>query len=294
MLRVLASDSGISTWRGTDFGQTLETALTNPPSEGALGAVGIGPAGVVARTHSTLDFDALITTKLGSGWADQLETFDYSNGVLSITTSEGRSTKIVWADEGFEPGDVADRGFGFHSRDGETWTPIPDFPANVSEIVGVPDGFIARGGDGQGTGIWHSADGLVWRRLGGSGDGAIVAWADGVIETDGVRRFDHWTATGELALPMTTELPDTWTVSEKAIGAGPLGVVTVGIGDRTILFSPDGTEWSLQAMPDSMVVASRGRPDTNVAVGDDAVVVLARTGEGDASAPAIWLGTLEP
>ena len=291
--RALTSDVEVTRF-GVPLSSRLATSFVAPPADGTLGAVGFGPAGVVARTHSALDFDAFITTKLGPGWVDVLDTLDFTDGVLYITTHDGRSTELVWADEGFEPGDVADRGFGWYSADGNEWVAIPDFPPNVSEIVGVTNGFIVRGADRKGTGIWHSSDGLTWRRLGGAGDGALVPWADGVIETDAVRRFDQWTATGELALPMAEQLPETWTASEKAIGAGPLGVVTVGIGDRTILFSRDGTEWSLQAMPDPMVMATRGRPDTNVAVGDDVVVVLARAGANDASGPAIWLGTLEP
>ena len=291
--RALTSDVEVTRF-GVPLSSSLATSFVAPPADGSLGAVGFGPAGVVARTHSTLDFDAFITTILGSGWAAVLDTFDFTDGVLRITTTDGRATEIVWADQGFEPGDVADRGFGWYSSDDRAWVAIPDFPPNVSEIMGVTDGFLVRAGDRQGTGIWQSSDGLTWRRLGGAGDGALVPWGDDVIETDGVRRFDRFSAAGKVPLPMAAGLPASWTASEKAVGAGPLGLVTLGTTDRTILLTPDGVDWSLQAMPDGMVVAGGGALDGAVAVSDRSVVLLATADEGDVSGPALWLGTLEP
>ncbi|HEY8199216.1 MAG TPA: hypothetical protein VIF44_05555, partial [Candidatus Limnocylindrales bacterium] len=92
-----ALTSGVEVTRfGVPLSSRLATSFVAPPVGGTLGAVAFGPAGVVARTHSTLDFDAFITTKLGSGWADVLDTFDFTDGVLRITTSDGRSTELVW------------------------------------------------------------------------------------------------------------------------------------------------------------------------------------------------------
>jgi hypothetical protein len=247
-------------------------------------------------THSTLDFDPYITTLLGPGWVDHMTSFDYTDDVLRIETDDDRSIEIDWSDQGFAPGDVADRGFGWHSSDGAAWVAIPDFPGNVYDIVGVTDGFIVRGTDGQGTGMWHSANGLTWRRLGTPSDGSLIPWLDGLLDADAVRRFDQWTSEGKAALPMAIELPASWTGRGAVVGAGSLGVVAVGAADRVLLVTQDGAGWSLQPMPDAMTLGPTGAmPQSgNVAVGDGAVVILARSSDEEDAGMSLWLGTLQP
>ncbi len=257
---------------------------------GEIGAVGIGPAGIVVRVHSALDFDAFVTSFLGPGWVDHLATFDFRDGILRITTDDGRSTRIVWADHGLEPGDVADRGFGWYSSNGHEWRQIPDFPANVSEIVGVSNGFIVRSGSDR----WFSSDGMTWRRLVKAGASNVIPWAGAMLETDAVRRFDLWTTAGRSSLPMGAELPADWTDSDKAFGAGALGIVVIGIADHSILFTPDGVDWSIQSMPEAMVQDGGGRRPPTVAVGERSVVVLSWSGDIEAPIPSLWVGTLEP
>ncbi len=46
----------------------------------------------------------------------------FQNGVLQIKLNNRPGLKVVWADEGLEPGDYQDRGFGWYSPDGEHWT----------------------------------------------------------------------------------------------------------------------------------------------------------------------------
>ena len=239
--------------------------------EGKLGGAGIGPKGIVVRTHSTLDFDPFITSILGPEWVDRLDVFEFRDGILHITTTDGRSADIVWAEHGLKPGDVADRGFGWYSPDGKRWTPIPDFPQNVGDIVGVPDGFIARGvvlrdGSPLGTSMWHSTDGLTWRLLGGPADGYVIPWGGSALETDLLNRFAVWTGAGKRELPMAAELPANWTDSDKAIGAGSLGIVVVS--EDAILFTPNGVDWSIQPMPDEMARDGGGRRATTVAIGE--------------------------
>ena len=325
---LLSATSAIATWDHdtvlwTSGVYTSDLRILRPPDEpitksdfsGGVGAVGIGPAGIVAQVHSALDFDAFVTSQLGAGWVEHMVSFSFQDGVLRITTDDDRALEIVWADAGFEPGDVADGGFGWYSPDGDQWTPIPSFPANVWEIVGASDGFFARGAEGRcdgcrdtagGLGMWHSPDGLSWLRIGDvtqgdATDGSVLPWGQGVLVTDGTGRFDVWTAEGTSELPMAGELPPSWTASNVSFGSvsfgnGPLGLVSVNVDDHEVLFTPNGVDWSIQPMSAEMAAAadlSRTAPGWNVAVGKDSVIVLLWAGENP-GVPSIWVGTLGP
>lgn len=93
---------------------------------------------------------------------------------------------------------------------------------------------------------------------------------------------------------MGAELPADWTDSDKAFGAGALGIVVIGIADHSILFTPDGVDWSIQSMPEAMVQDGGGRRPPTVAVGERSVVVLSWSGDIEAPIPSLWVGTLEP
>jgi hypothetical protein len=269
--------------------------------EGQVGAVGIGPAGIVVRTHSALDFDAFVTSLLGSGWVEHMVSFAFEDGILRITTDDDRALEVVWAEHGLEPGDVADRGFGWYSADGEEWTPIPDFPANVDDVVGVSDGFIVRGYEGRCDGcgesadpwgMWHSPDGLTWRPIGPATEGDLLPWMGAVLVSDGTGFFDVWTSEGVRALPMAAEMPARST-NPASIGVGPLGLVSLRYGDRKILYSPDGVEWSIVPMPEAMAEDGGGRRAASVAVGERSVLVLSWSRD-EIPVPSLWLGSAEP
>ena len=318
---LLSTSSAIATW-GHDTAlwtpgvYTSDLRILRPPDlpvtksdfSGGVGSVGIGPAGIVAHVHSALDFDAFVTSKLGPGWVEHMVTFSFQDGILRITTDDDRSLEIVWADAGFAPGDVADRGFGWYSPDGDQWTPIAGFPANASEIVGASDGFFARGGgercdgcaDIAEPGMWYSSDGLSWRKIGPATEGSVLPWGQGVLVTDGVGRFDVWTADGTSELPMAGNLPPGWTASNPSFGSisfgsGPLGLVSVNVSTHEVLFTSNGVDWSVQAMSAEMAAVaglSRTVPSWNIAVGRDSVMVLLWA-EGP-RLPSLWVGTLEP
>lgn len=325
---LLSASSAIATWENdtvlwTSGVYTSDLRILRPPDKpitksdfsGGVGAVGIGPAGIVAHVHSALDFDAFVTSQLGPGWVEHMVSFSFQDGILRITTNDDRALEIVWADQGFAPGDVADRGFRWYSPDGEQWTPIPDFPANVSEIVGAADGFFARGGgtrcDGcrdtpDGLGMWYSPDGLSWRSIDPAAevwaDGTVLSWGQGVLVTDGTGHFDVWTAEGTSELPMAAELPPGWTASNASFGSvsfgsGPFGLVSVKVSAHEVLFTPNGVDWSVQPMSAEMAAVSglsRTVPSWNVAVGKDSVIVLLWAEGPDSMVPSLWVGTLEP
>ena len=160
----------------------------------------------------------------------------------------------------------------------------PDFPANVSDIVGVSDGFVARG-----ESMWHSADGMSWQRVGAVPEGTMLPWRDGALIAAPGERMVRWTAEGGDALPMTAGLP----VAARdlpPVGTGPLGLVAIGSSD--VLFTPDGSTWSLRPMPEAMYDSGGSRRSPTIAVGDDAALVL--TYSAEESTPSLWLGTPEP
>ena len=284
------------------------------PFKGHIQSIGIGPAGIVAQVHSHLDTDAWIASKLGDDWVSRYEEVSFKDGILEVTMKRGRGLKVVWADQGFEPGDFMDAGFGWFSPDGVQWTampaPAPDpdvdsqlgFPTGFGDVVGVSDGFIAHGNDA----MWHSVDGLTWRNLGSpddadlSPDGSVLLpWKGGALLTDGVGTFDFWNSQGSSELPMAadvraaSEQPNEW--YDNAIGTGPLGAAMVSIDSQEILVTRDGIDWDIQPMPAEMAADGVGRRPTTVAVGERSVLVLLWAGALQADqVPSLWLGTPEP
>ena len=295
------------------------------PFKGRIESIGFGPAGIVAHVHSHLDTDAWIASKLGDDWVSRYEEVSFKDGILEITMKRGRGLKVVWADQGFEPGDFMGAGFGWYSPDGEQWTlmpapaPSPDgegglgFVTGFGGVVGVSDGFIARGRtpeeescslpDGCGD-MWHSSDGLTWRNLGPGGPEidslpVVLPWMGGALVTDGVGRFDFWTSQGYRELPMAegvraaSKQPNE--PYDNAIGTGPFGAAMVSIDNQEILVTRDGIDWDIQPMPAEMAADGAGRRQTTVAVGERSVLVLVWAGAYTADqVPSLWLGTPEP
>ena len=291
------------------------------PFKGRIASIGIGPNGIVAQVHSHLDWDAWVATKLGDDWVEHYTDLAFEDGILTIDVDNGPGLEVVWADEGFELGDYQDSGFGWYSPDGEQWTAIPDvvredrdsglgFPTGFGDVVGVSDGFIARGDVDDAkpcpspdtcAGMWHSSDGLTWRHLAnvaadGSG-GAVLPWMGGALITDGVGSFDFWTAEGGTELPMAAAVRAEWQQPTAGFGTGPLGLVTVLKDDEEVLVTRDGVDWDIQEMPAAMAADQTLediRDVPSVAVGERSVVVLMWSGSHEARIPTLWLGTVEP
>lgn len=293
------------------------------PFKGRIESIGIGPLGIVAQVHSDLlDWDAWVASRLGANWVSHLTGVHFEGGVLDIDVDKGPGLHVVWADEGFLPGDYQDRGFGWYSPDGVEWTAIPSdippaqdrgdlpaFPTGMGEVVGVADGFIASGVTPEETctlpdgcsEMWHSADGLVWRNLGDpeAGDeereGRLVPWQGGALMTDGIGRFDFWTSDGSTEWPMAAEVPVQPQQGFDIFATGPLGLVSIRRDTQEVLVTRDGVEWKIQPMPAAMVTASNRGP--TIAVGDRTVVYLTWSGfygAGEPHVPSLWVGSFQP
>jgi hypothetical protein len=297
---------------------------TTTPFKGRIESIGVGPRGIVAHVHSHLNYgtetnwDTWVASKLGKNWVSHVRDVRFEGGVLDIDMDNGPGLHVVWADEGFEPGDFQDRGFGWYSPDGVEWTAIPSdippaldrgdlpaFPTGLGEVVGVSDGFIARGiakgdsceAEGGCKGMWHSADGLTWRHLAnvpsGSGD-LLVPWKGGALATDGIGRFDLWTSQGYTELPMAADVPAPPQQGSVLLATGPLGLMSVRMDRKEILVTRDGADWKIQPMPAAMVTDSDRLP--TIAVGDRSVLCLTWSGYfgPDGYVPSLWVGSLEP
>ena len=112
-----------------DIVQTVRSParrLRRRPSRAGSSRSASDPRGIVAEVHSDLDWDDWVRRKLGARtnneWVTHLKSVDFLHGVLHIKLDNGPGLKVVWADEGLEPGDYQDRGFGWYSPDGEHWT----------------------------------------------------------------------------------------------------------------------------------------------------------------------------
>jgi hypothetical protein len=300
------------------------------PFKGRIESIGIGPRGIVAQVHSHLDWDAWVTEKLGlrtnNDWTCCVEDVTFEDGVLEIKLDGRPGLKVVWADEGLAPGDYQDRGFGWHTADGERWTAMAPNADPTGEsgsslptgtfgsVVGVSDGFIATGTspdgtcpdpEGSCTGMWYSPDGLTWRHLGTTDDmrpsgeslcirdechelpGGLTSWQGGALAIDGEGHPTVWTSSGPAELEMAARMPGT-------VATGPLGIVSIGGGQA--LVSRDGIGHKIGPLPARMADASgdEGR-STFIAVGDRTVLALVRERTGDFTvAHSLWLGTFEP
>jgi len=282
------------------------------PFKGRIESIGIGPRGIVAQVHSDLDWDAWVTKKLGArsnnAWVKHLKSVDFRDGILQIKLDNGPGLKVVWADQGFEPGDYQDRGFGWYSPDGEHWTemapndhPTADFGSSLptgtfGKVVGVSDGFIAAGASPDGacadpngscTGMWYSSDGLTWRLLGAapSEPQELLPWRGGVLVTDGDGRIAFWTSGGSAELPMAAQVRGT-------VAAGPLGLVS--IGDGQVLVSRDGIDYKVSSIPAQMAAAQPlARSGPEVVVGERSVLVVLWSGSSEARIPSLWRGTFK-
>ena len=197
----------------------------------------------------------------------------------------------MWADQGFEPGDYQDGGFGWYSPDGEHWTvmaPNKDATSNLptgafGSVVGVSDGFIATGAfpdgtcadpNGSCTGMWYSSDGLTWRFLGTAPEirssgrelcirdgcsslaGELLPWRGGVLAIDGDGRIDFWTSGGSAKLPMAAQVHGT-------VATGPLGLVSSRSDDEKALVSRDGIDYKVSPIPTQMAEPAQQKEGTD-------------------------------
>ncbi len=149
-LGVMASEDPIASW-GNDVvswspttpGSGVRIRLSSDatfvaPFDGTVDAVGIGPAGIIVSSHIEFDQFAFIESVLGPTWSsNDIGSMGLQEGILQLGSFDGRTASIDLADHGVDQAQFENWGGGWHSVDGKQWTPIPEFPAQVSSIVGI-------------------------------------------------------------------------------------------------------------------------------------------------------------
>jgi hypothetical protein len=236
--------------------------------------------------------------------------------VPTVTTPfEGRIQSIavgpagIVAETEFWPDESTRVDGVWFSPDGIEWTAIP---TGLGEVVGVSDGFIARGvtpedtcplPDGCGS-MWHSADGLTWRNLGHpdgepeSHTARLVPWMGGALLTDGVGVFDLWTSQGYSELPMAADFPapaDFRDPTYTPFATGPLGLVSIRLDSVEVLVTRDGVDWKLQPMPTAMAAVSDWWLAPTIVVGDRSILYQTWSGSYEEGYVAsLWVGSIEP
>jgi hypothetical protein len=143
------------------------------------------------------------------------------------------------------------------SSDGRAWSSAPGLPAGTDQVV--TSGFLA----GSAAVITD----------GGAGPQALVLAGD------------RWDAT-DLGKLMAPAARGTHTRIDQA-AFGPLGVAVAGGSDQVplqVLYSPDGSRWSVQSLATLAGGATGDVP--NVTVGSSSVVVTVNQHSGDPSKPA--------
>lgn len=245
------------------------------PSVGSMSGVpvasAIGPAGIVVGSNSELDPLDIVAEVLGPEWERFDGTLAIEDGVVRVTTEDGRSAHVVLSEHGYSEEDLRPRYSGWYSADGSSWDLIAGFPeGTIRSIVGTASGFYAA----VGYEMWHSVDGREWSLIGRSVANALYRWRDGVL-TD---RMDYWTVEGhvqDISVAGIAELGENGSLADfPAVGTGPLGIAAL-TRDGRILFSPDAERWSVAPLPDDLLGMNLGDDliMAMVAVSADKVVV---------------------
>jgi hypothetical protein len=180
----------------------------------------------------------------------------------------------------------------WHSTDGEAWQQVSRVPGELWEVlVATADGFVARTDLGGDFKVLYSTDGVEWTRINDAGydrDDILGTTPWGTVLRAAVFEGpEDRTSSGSLFLATADGLVDLAPPSDIATlladpvhwdlgAAGGLGFVGIDVPGRRVLFSPDGIEWTLEPLPDSVprLLTGRmggGRP--HIYVGRDAVLM---------------------
>jgi len=241
------------------------------PFEGRIQSIGIGPAGIVARTNFWPDEgtreDAVWLSADGIDWNEipflLFEAVGVSDGFIAV---------------------------------GETPEEGCALPDGCSSIWHSPDGLAWRNLGDPHAGLQSDADTYVY---------PLVPWMGGALATDGVGRFGLWTSQGYTELPMGADLPPAPTEVDptfRPFATGPLGLVSIrrdgGMGSLVMdsLVTRDGVDWKIQPLPSAMAT-STDHPGPTIAVGDLSVLYLTwsgHRGSAEVYVPSLWVGSVEP
>lgn len=229
--------------------------------------VTVGSRGVlVAARLSVLDFRAVVEAVLG-GEAEAVTSVRIDEGAefeTLIVRTASRTERIVLSENGVVDShevEVAPSGtIGWHSPDGQTWTPIPaKGPFGVdgrleTSLTATTAGFVGITTDGTG---WFSSDGGHWTEIDGLPPTAccerLVPWTGRALAWDaagglGVLDKNGFTDLFIDGLPPRSTFSRSFSAGE--VGIGYLADIDPDAGTFQVVYSPDGISWEAQLLPD--------------------------------------------
>ena len=303
-------------WTSTDAQRWTLTTIDAAPASLAVTIAAVPATGGFIAGGRVERAPAIWTSADGTTWLRQAVP------TLSDGTEWERVTTVLPTSDGFLVGgsvgpELGERRARFwRSTDGSSWEPIPDDPAfagaEVADIVTIDGRFVAIGklGTGQrwtGSIAWVSVDGLMWKRIDGSGlasgiasalapapDGGLIAVGSDLDEREALvwnsADGSLWqTAPGEASRRYNGEKIRMTDVT--AVGGG--GLVAVGnyvgvqYGTATSWVSADGLSWrragDYPALGQGeMLAVTRGGPG---------LVAVGSFGAPDNYIPTIWLAS---
>ena len=290
-----------------------EADVTTMIAELQNGVTTIGPRGALATARlSVQDYAPLLHDVLGAELNSVVSIrLDLRvPGTTLLVELPDRTERIVLADHGASTRSVEvapTRVIGWHSTDGVAWTEIPavgPFAVGAepqSSLTATTSGFVSLGGQG-----WFSSDGLAWSGLDGPlGEPCCeppIAWGPRAVYSGTLGGIVAADESGFATLPGSD-------AEDRAISRGGLGAGEVGIGyltdiERTpgspslgevalgevaldIVYSPDGTSWRRQPLPDEIGDLYSVFDHYGIVGGVDAIAVLAENDTG----LELWLGS---
>jgi hypothetical protein len=241
-----------------------------------------------------------VTLRLADGVVEQLSVpgvvgaaVGPAGAVIAASLSAEQARRAFGAEDIEEPGDA------WHTIDGRTWEPASGFPPELHELtmVGTTSGFYVAPLLGPPGELWHSADGRSWRPVPGAGDAPqsiagrhLTRWRDDGLLLSVTREgleYHHVAPTG-LELLFRADDVDR-TVHFLRTAAGPLGIVTIDLEDRHLVYSTTGNDVRTEPLSDDVPADPL---HTELAMTDQAILLVtddpAGRGDGDGTADRIW------
>lgn len=268
----------------------------------AVATVG-GRGIVIAARLSVRDFQDVVRGALGDEATEvtSVRVDDGTEHETLIVRVAGRTERIALAEAGVADShelEVAPSGtIGWHSPAGDTWAPISAAgPFAIDgglerSVTATSAGFVGVTADGVG---WFSGDGLTWAATESIAPSAccdrLVSWTGRALALDSRGGITVVDENGFASLPLTgLPLPSAFS---RSFGAGEAGLVYLTDVDPEvpsfeIVYSPDGTTWEAQQLPESVGDLYCCYLDVyGVVGGRERVAVLARGVAG----LELWLG----
>lgn len=226
--------------------------VPDAPDVSSITAMSLTPDGQLVAHGFNGAFGSLLwTTDDGHTWTDRTPADFASAGLAGVTRFGDRLVAVGRGDTINVDANVA---AVYLSDDGLTWRQAAtDLEGQLIDVIATDDGLYAVGGvpAADAAGIWHSADGAAWERIGPDFEQAFL-----------------------------------WSIAEGGPGLVAVGWRRNPEPDLAVWTSTDGQVWELAPDPEGFA----GREATSVVALPDGTLVMAGSGF-DGSGGHVWTST---